>query len=355
MIGIKKDDYRSNSIADHEACGVLDPLDETATSLTGRGKRVTIKGENEKVLADFIIGKEVEGSDGHKFVRIPGQKHVYSAKVDLDLSTTFSDWIEADLLKVDKDKIDDLVIKDYSIDERRGRINEKDNLKLKKDGAGWAAQKMRKNQEVDKTKMNNFLTALDGLSIVGVRPKPAGLSQNLKKSGDGIQISQSDLMSLQSKGYYFTGSNLVSNEGEIQAQTNEGVRYTLRFGEVVYGTGEAISAGSESNSDKNAGPGENRYLFISTNFDESLFAEPKKPSNLEFQTKADSLWSNTDHKNKGLQDAYAAWEQKVENGRNSSKDLNDRFADWYYVISSDSFDKLDLGRSDLIKNKEESK
>ena len=29
-----------------------------------------------------------------------------------------------------------------------------------------------------------------------------------------------------------------------------------------------------------------------------------------------------------------------------------RFAAWYYVISSDSFEKVRLGRSDLIKEKE---
>jgi hypothetical protein len=31
--------------------------------------------------------------------------------------------------------------------------------------------------------------------------------------------------------------------------------------------------------------------------------------------------------------------------------MNARFADWYYVISSDSFKKLRLKRSDLIRNK----
>ena len=44
VIDIRKDDFRSNNVADHEACGVIDPLDQTVTTLKGRGKRVTIKG-----------------------------------------------------------------------------------------------------------------------------------------------------------------------------------------------------------------------------------------------------------------------------------------------------------------------
>lgn len=48
----------------------------------------------------------------------------------------------------------------------------------------------------------------------------------------------------------------------------------------------------------------------------------------------------------------AAFAAKIESGKQKVKELNDRFADWYYVISNDSFDKLRLSRSDLIKPKD---
>ena len=41
VIGIKKDDFRTDNAADPEACGVVDPLDDAATSFKGRGQRVT--------------------------------------------------------------------------------------------------------------------------------------------------------------------------------------------------------------------------------------------------------------------------------------------------------------------------
>ena len=37
VISVVKDDFRSDNIADHEALGVIDPLDETVTSLEGEG------------------------------------------------------------------------------------------------------------------------------------------------------------------------------------------------------------------------------------------------------------------------------------------------------------------------------
>lgn len=354
VIDIKKDDFRSDNIADHEACGVVDPLDETAASLKGRGKRVTLKGGSEQVLADFIIGKEVEGREGFRFVRVPGQKRVYAVRMNIDISTKFSDWIESDLLKVNKDDIKQVVLKDYSIDERRGLVNQRDVVVLDKKDSDWIANKMSSSEEVDKTKINDFLTTLDGLSIVGVRVKPAGLSQNLEKLSEGVMLTQADVMSLQSKGYYFTpNGQLLSNEGELEALTKDGVKYTLRFGEIVYGQGEAVSAGTEtSEADIAQGPGENRYLFITTSFDpKQLPPEPKKPRNTDFLTKADSLWTDADRENKKIHDEYEVWQKNIEKGRNLSNELNARFAKWYYVISAASFDKLHLQRRDLVKAK----
>lgn len=354
VIDIRKDDFRTDNPADYEACGVIDPLDESSTSLTGRGKRVTLKAENDKILADFIIGKEVEGRKGFRFVRIPGQKRVYAVRMNIDISTKFSDWIDKDLLRVNKDDITQVILKDYSINEVTGRVNQRDVLVLTKNEDTWKANRMAADQEVDKTKINDLLRAIDELSIVGVRPKPAGLSESLRKADEGgVRISQADLLSLQSKGYFFSREGqLLSNEGEAQVRTRDGVIYTLRFGEVVYGTGVDVTAGSESNKNQKSGPGENRYLFITTEFDPSEFKEPPKPKNTEFESKPDSLWNEADKKNKELNDKHKEWEDKIEKGKNLSKDLNNRFAKWYYVISDDSFRKINLKRRDLLKKKE---
>lgn len=354
VIDIKKDDFRSDNVSDHEACGVIDPIDETA-GLTGRGQRVTIKGNNQQVLADFIIGLPVENREGFRFVRVPEQKRVYAARMDIDISTEFKDWIEADLLQVDKNKIDRVELRDYSINERTGSVQQRDDLMLNLKDGEWKANQMKSGQQVDSAKMQTVLATLDELTIVGVRPKPEGLSASLKKSSEGQAISQSGVRSLQSKGFYFTrDGRLLSNEGELQVHTKGGISYTLRFGEVVYGSGLAVTAGVDMDSgEEQSSAAQNRYLFITTDFDETAFPEPKRPAGTDFLKKPDSLWTDEDRDNKALQDTHDRWQRDVENGRHISEQLNARFADWYYVISANSFEKLRLKRQDLVVKKDE--
>jgi hypothetical protein len=357
VIGLKKDDFRSDNISDHEACGVIDPLNESLVTSGGRGKRVTIKGENDKILADIIVGKEVPDRAGLRFVRLPDQKRVYVSRADLDISTKFGDWIETDLLKVEKNNIKRIVLKDYSINERTLRVDQRDEIVLDKDGSDWKANKMRTDQEVDDSKMSDLLTGLDELKIVGVRPKPAGLSASLSKTEGGVAISQGDILSLQNKGFYLTrDGQLLSNEGELKALTTDGVQYTVRFGEIVYGSGLAVTSGdngSDTGESGDKGPGENRYMFITTEFVDTEFPEPKQPKNTDFLNKADSLLTDADHDNKKLYDAHEEWRKKSEKGQNLSDELNARFASWYYVIASESYDKIHLKRKDLVKKKEE--
>jgi hypothetical protein len=129
------------------------------------------------------------------------------------------------------------------------------------------------------------------------------------------------------------------------------VTYTLRFGEVVYGTGVAVSAGGDQAAQKGEGLAENRYLMITTSFDPSLFPEPALPDNTAFLEKPDSVWTEEDYRMKGLQTAHDNWKRKVDEGASRSSELNDRFGPWYYVISSESFDKLNVDRSAVISKK----
>ena len=354
LIGIGKDGLRANSAADHEACGVVDPLDETISSLAGRGERVTVKDASGQVLADLIIGKATGEEDNLHFVRVPGQKRTYVSRLDLDISTSFADWIETDLLEVEKDNIDKITIKDYFINERTRRVVERGEIPLSKEDGTWTAAKMRSSEEVISTKMNDLLAGIDELSIVGVRPKPEGLTQSLQRASEDMPISQEALLSLQSKGFYFTrDGSLLSNEGELEVETATGVTYILRFGEVLYGTDEAVTAGSDSSDDESAGPGENRYLFITTTFNPDRFPEPKRPANLAFQGKKDDDLTDQDKRNKELHEKVQEWEKDVAENREISERLNQRFAEWYYVISSSSFDKIHLEKGDLIQEKSE--
>lgn len=349
VIDLKKDDFRSNTISDQPLTGTLDPLDETA-GLTGRGKRVTLK-KHEETLADLIIGDPVEGRAGLRYVRVPGSNRIYASRVDVDLSTRFEDWIDTDLLQVVKRKIDQVVIDNYRVNERTQSVDQIEKLTLRKQDDEWDLVGLK--ADPDSAVVADMLTTLDTLTIVGVRPKPAGLSASLRADAEGGEIDRQTLFSLRNKGFFIgRDGSLVSNEGEMEVRTADHVYYTLRFGEVVYGSGLELSAGvgTEDTEQQQGESGAARYLFITTRFArDELPPPPAEPTNREFETKPDSLWTAQDSTNSARAREYQTWQARVERGERISQKLNERFADWYYVISEDSFGKLRVTRADLTR------
>lgn len=352
VIDIKKNEFRSDNIYEHESFNVIDPLDETA-SLTGRGQRVTIKGANDVVLADFIIGKEIEGRQNFRYVRTPESNRVYAVRMDIDISTNFEDWINRDLMSLTANNINNIMLKDYSINERTFQMEKHDNFELTKKDDLWSANKMSSSQMVDTTLIDTLLNTISQLKIVGVRKKPAGFSASLSSGNSKHEIARNDIVDLQNKGFYFTREGqLLSNEGELIVYSDEAIIYTLHFGEVLFGSGLAVSSGiNQTEDNQTAASGSNRYLFITSEFNQRYFKEPSKPANLDFLEKKEADYSDNDRTNKFNYDKHEVWRQNTENGRNKSKELNDRFADWYYVISAESFDKIHINRSELIVSK----
>jgi Domain of unknown function (DUF4340) len=52
--------------------------------------------------------------------------------------------------------------------------------------------------------------------------------------------------------------------------------------------------------------------------------------------------------NKRKQDAY---DEKIKAGQLRAKELNARFADWYYVVGDETYRKIHLGQADIVKKK----
>src|SRR5215471_11002442 len=120
LIDLKKDQVRSDLVQDHAKYGVIDPLDQKVSSLQGRGKRVTLRDAQKGVLADFILGKTVEGKPGWRYVRVPGGKRTYAVKTEADPSARFADWVNAGLLRMPSTNIRKLTINSYSVNAESG-------------------------------------------------------------------------------------------------------------------------------------------------------------------------------------------------------------------------------------------
>ena len=187
VIDLKKDTIRSDRVEDQEALGVIDPLDTKTTTLKGRGKRVTLRNKSDEILADFIIGNEVPGRTDMRFVRVPGQKRTYGVNVKVDLSTRFADWIETNLLKLEAGRVRKLVFDNHKVIPELGQVEQGEVLIVdrKESTTPWTLEKvtLEPDQEVNSDKLLTLTTSLGDLKIVGVRPKPSGLTRDLKGAG----------------------------------------------------------------------------------------------------------------------------------------------------------------------------
>lgn len=301
IIGIKRGGQTGKRESEHGELGVLDPLKE-GSELKGHGQRITLK-KGDEVLADYIIGKKI-GDEGNKYnVRVPGEDQVYMAEVDVDLSTKFADWIEDDLLKIDVGDLREVIVNKYSIDETRGGIKDQELNVLSRDKSAdpWTLDGLDEATEELKTSdITEMVNAIDSLKIVGVRPKPKGLNADLTVDTKFVrsQMQMNGLVGeLQGKGFFIlTGEGnkpkLYANEGNVMAATEDGLVYTLNFGELFGGSTQEIEIGGGDDKEKSDEPpsmenDNNRYLFVSVALDEKYLgekptkpAEPQKPEGL---------------------------------------------------------------------------
>jgi hypothetical protein len=300
LIALTKDDIASENAGDHERCGVIDPLDETISNSKGRGTRVMVRGRDESVLADIIIGAPVEGRDQMRYVRVPGQTRTYVSRVGaLSISTKVDDWIERDLLKVNRDDIDGIAIQHFLVSAGRDNVSDGERLLLRRQRPDvWILMGSAPGQRLNTFSMNLLVTTLDELAIADVRPKPPGLAAALAGTG-AARMSSADAADLETKGFLTTrDGGLVPVGGEVFVRTNSGIAFQLRFGDIVHGADTAA---------------EDRYLMISAGFTPAV---PGETPTTDVEARLALLRA--------------------------------RYAPWYFVVSEESYKRIVLSRKDLF-------
>lgn len=406
LMDLEKLELVTNNKGEHAQYDVVDPA-EGKPGQSGYGKKVVLEDAGGKKLAQFIIGKEVKGKPELRYIRVPGMDAVFITKVSpAKLSTSFADWIEPDLLKLNSWDIVNVKYDNYSVDEANRRIvpGEQIELAFSDKDSKWTAKALRvpdkddprkmidqplaENEELNTQRLNDMKMALDDLKIVDVRRKPEGLGQDLR-AAEGMKLDDEAFMSLMSKGYIVAGepAQLFSNEGEIIVRMKDGIYYVLRFGEIAADTEQAkeeekpAGEGGEEKPTETKPKGANRYLFVTADFDPDAVPKPElqtvpgapagpeapaaaadKPAEGEAANKpadekpaddkpadpAAAERAKIEEENKRKQDEY---DRKIKEGEEKKKKLNDRFADWYYVISDDTYRKIKLNRADFVQVK----
>ena len=261
-------------------------------------------------------------------------------------------------------------------------------------------EKLAEGEELASGKLNDLRNALGDLKIVDVARKPSGLSAELKAE-ESFTNDREAVASMQQRGFLpLKTGEILSTDGETIVGMKDGVEYVLRFGAPTTVAGDSKSG--EENENKGADPekgaaGETsgRYLLVMARFNEQLLEKPtldplpevpadaskqeedaksgdekgdekkegdaaeKKSDAAESLQKADEAEAaaqvalenrrRVERENRRKQDDY---DDKVKAAQKRVRELNGRFADWYYVVSDKEYAKIHLGRNSMVQKVE---
>ena len=334
----------------------------------GFGTLISITDEKNNEFS-LIIGEEVgenQSSDGTvgaalHLVRIPGEDAVFVAEIDVDTFTTeFTDWINDDLLDLDSIDVRQLSIHDYTSFKRtESSLGITERLQVQIDWnveeGIWSLSQMLEflgndqvpvetvlniDEELNADRLNTLQDAIDSLKISDVRRKPAGLGADLKINSR--IFDPESRVDLERRGFFLVNARdgsgdqeLLCANGELHISTEQGIKYLLRFGSEVADGDEIL-----------------RHMFVTTRLDKQLLPEPEladlpdvDPDDELTQQAYDAVKRNNDL----LIEDHA---QRIKDAEERVEDLNSRFADWYYLISEYTYNRLHLSKTDLIAIKE---
>ena len=264
LIGVKRGAVASRVAADHERFGVVDPLGEASDTLKGRGQRLTLMKDSEIAVADLIIGKKLPEGENRYYVRHPEEKETYITELEVDISTKFSDWVEADLLKLDRDDLTKLEAKSTKVDGRSFSEVVDATLSRANSTDDWALSELNEEtEEVNKDDVTAMVNVLDNLKLSGVRRKPELAGKPILQGDLSIAVPPSaannrqvvnqiiDMVqsSLNSKGFLVYQNHedndfrLYAKAGELVASLKDGVRFHMSFGNEFEGSDDEIEIG----------------------------------------------------------------------------------------------------------------
>jgi hypothetical protein len=250
------------------------------------------------------------------------------------------------------------------------------------------------DEQLATAKLNDLRNALGDLKIVDVARKPAGLSAELK-ADEKFTGDREAVLSLAQRGFFpFKTGEVLSSSGETVVGMKDGVEYLLRFGNEtnVEAAGDAVPEGEEKPAAENGG----RYLFVMARVNESLLEKPQmqplpevpeaagdapakesegdatqetaadgEPEKAASESDAAGALAKAEEAEAKAQKAIEerrrverenrlaqeAYDEKLEAAKKRVRDLNARFADWYYVVSDAEYAKIRLREGDVIQPK----
>lgn len=294
VLNVTRLSLASNSQEEHERLGVIDPQDEDAQLKESAevGDRIILQDDSGNTICDLIIGKAVDAEPRNEvtaeeqetvggaryYVRQPDQNETYIARLDLRISTEFSQWIDEDLLQVGDANVEKIQFLNYEVQDKLiekfgGRVPVRQNFEefvVEKENGVWTIDDLKSDTEqLDTLPLNSLTSDLSRLTILEVQPKPTYQDNETKILNPDLTVNAPEGMSrneqiqiqqqvLRPQGFIIGLEDenqvkpaLLSTNGELKFATDDGIVYHLVFGYDVELTGEQLefAAGEESPDD----------------------------------------------------------------------------------------------------------
>jgi FKBP-type peptidyl-prolyl cis-trans isomerase FklB len=332
ILGVAKGRLITAKPDEYAALGVFDPLDHEPTVKSGFGRRVTLTDASGAIALDVVVGNSVENARGLAYVREAGKAEVYTAKVDSDLSTKFTDYVELDPFKINRDNVRGVAVVEYQLDPDKGTITPGPVTKISRTSTDgdWQSQQAPADKRPAKSPIDDVLGALTGLRLQGVRPFNVRWLQTrgfyLANEPQLFQLPNALTVQIQDKPFALFGT-----EGRLDVTSKDGLRYSFMFGKVALGDDQDKEEEPKTPEKKDDKPAEgaNRYLAVFVTYDAALDEDAKA----EAEKKDDK-------------DKKEEKPKKKPSGKDRAAKAQDRFQRFFYVISDADFKRL---RPDLAK------
>lgn len=299
LIGLQRRALASAEKAAHDRLGVLDPTQEAGQAdPENAGKLIRFRDQNGDAIFELLLGKAIQTEAAPESivgvaepqeklfnVRVPAENETYVAKLDLDISTKFSDWINRDLLELDTASLRQVKVDNYRLESQQVLTNqgiaiqkkfipgeELELLKTEDFGEWKIADLNPEKEKVDSETVNQLIGTIEQIELAGVRPRFKYQGQAVMDENFAVKVPESiandpqaqqavfgDLQDdLANRGFALAQDPdtsdiiLVSEHGELAATNNQGLTYTLYFGSQISGEQQDIEIGKTDSAEKAA-------------------------------------------------------------------------------------------------------
>ena len=329
---------------DHIRLGVLDPADSTAPFGVERGRRITLSGSQDEAILDVVVGFEVPDRQGWYYLRRADEDAVYAVEMSPVLSTRFIDYVNPDLLQVERNDVTQIVFDPHRVNRAAGNVTTALKLTLNRSEGegGWESPQLPDGQEVDQDAVRQVLDGITRVRLEGVRPLQPVTMEHLQRFG------------------FFTndGITIWGYEGAVEVQRNNGLRYTMYFGERAPDDGLALTAGIDNVEE--AALGSDRFMIVIVNyFPEADRLLAQKLTNREAELRAEFQKDNPPAEDgsvapeidpQAVKDALAqARSEHVAERDKLTRSEQDKFLEFFYVIPASVFEAMQVTGEDLFR------